>query len=532
MKLFLALLKLSFQSMLFSSSGGGRKKRRRAASGVGTLVVIALVGVYLSCYFSWMFLAALAPIGRADLVFTLLGIAALLMGLLLSTTAVRSTVYGGKDNDLLLSLPVSSTMLMAGRVLAVYLENLLFSFFLLLPAGVMCALMGQGALAGSVGFWLRLLLAVVAFPLLDTALSVVLGAFVAWLSTRISKKAIGQNIVMGLYLAAVFYFSFNLNSIMQDLIQHADAVTEGLRWAMPMLWLGSGIVGSWPDLLLFVLCCAVPFGLMVYILGKLYRKAVTAFTAQAARSDYRLSGQRSAGQVKALLAKEAKRFFGTPAYFWNTGLGFLMAVALGVAALFQQSLCRELLALLGEAGTFAAACGVLGFCLSTGAVAAFSVSLEGQNLWILREAPIPTGRLLRIKTGFQGLVALPCVLICAVCLAIALGAGVPFALGLMLFSLLFEVGSACFGMLMGLTFPRLDAASDAAVVKQSMLSFLAIFVPMFALIALGALWGVCLLFIGQLAATVIAMAVLAALSALLLLLLVRKGAGMFRRLSE
>ena len=55
---------------------------------------------------------------------------------------------------------------------------------------------------------------------------------------------------------------------------------------------------------------------------------------------------------------------------------------------------------------------------------------------------------------------------------------------------------------------------------------------MFVLIVLGALWGVCMLFVSQLAATVIAMAVLAALSALMLLLLVRKGAGMFRRLSE
>ena len=49
----------------------------------------------------------------------------------------------------------------------------------------------------------------------------------------------------------------------------------------------------------------------------------------------------------------------------------------------------------------------------------------------------------------------------------------------------FCVGSACFGMMMGLTFPKLDAANEALVIKQSMSVTLAMFVPMGALALAG-----------------------------------------------
>ena len=46
--------------------------------------------------------------------------AELVGGLLFTTFAVKGVVFGGKDNDLLLSMPVSSTLLMASRVTAIY----------------------------------------------------------------------------------------------------------------------------------------------------------------------------------------------------------------------------------------------------------------------------------------------------------------------------------------------------------------------------------------------------------------------------
>ena len=160
MKKFFALLKVSVKSMLLSSSNMGRKNRKKAATGVGVVLLIAGLGLYMSGLYSSMLMQVLAPLQMEVLVFVFMGMGALVGGMLFTAFAAKGVVFGGKDNDLLLSMPVSTTALMASRVTAIYLENLVFSFFILVPAGVVCAVMTQSGAGHNPLFWVRLLLAV------------------------------------------------------------------------------------------------------------------------------------------------------------------------------------------------------------------------------------------------------------------------------------------------------------------------------------------------------------------------------------
>lgn len=529
MKKFFALLKVSVKSMLLSSTNSRGNSRKKAATGAGAMVLIAFLGLYLSGLYSSMLMQVLSPVHMEVLVFIFMGMGALVGGLLFTTFAVKGVVFGGRDNDLLLSMPVPSTMLMASRVTAVYLENLLFSFFVLVPAGAVCAFMTQSGVGHSLLFWVRLFIAVFALPLLDTALSVLFGALVAFLSAKVSRGALGQNIVMAVYMAAVFWFVFNLNGMIEGLAANAAGVKESLSWAAPMLWMADGIMGSWGLLLAFAACCIVPFALVVFGLGRVYRQAVTAFAARSARNDYKLSAQAASGQKKALLAKEARRFFGTPMYFWNAGIGLIMLVGMGVAALVMRGTLRMYLGLLEGFPVLPMAAAVMGFCLCTCVIAAPSISLEGKYLWILREAPVGEKPLLWIKTGFELLLSVPCTIIAGVCLTIALRLSIGEAALLLLATLLFCVIHAVFGVLMGLTFPKLDAVNETVVVKQSLAVTLGMFVPMAAL-------GVCALlyWLGGMIAPWAALAlplVLLALSATVCAgILAKKGPAMLRAL--
>lgn len=530
MKKFLAVLKVSVQSMLLSSTNSRGRSRKRAATGLGAAAVIACLALYLSGFYSYMLMQALAPASMEALVFILMGVAALVGGLLFTTFAVKGVVFGGKDNDLLLSMPVSSTLLMASRVTAIYLENLLFSAFVLLPAGAVCTVMTQSGAGRSLLFWVRLVMAALALPLLDTALSVLLGALAAFLSARVSRGALGQNIVMGLFLAAVLWFSFRLNGMIGSLAANAAGVKESLAWAAPLLWMGEGIMGDWGLLLAFAACCVVPFVLVVFGLGRAYRKAVTAFAARSAQSDYKLSAQSASGQKKALLRKEAQRFFGTPMYFWNAGMGLIMLLAAGVASLVMRGKLADFVELAGEGlPLLPMAAAVIGFCLCTCPIAAPSVSLEGKYLWILREAPVTEGALLWIKVGFQLLLTAPCAVIAGVCLSAALGFTLWQGAVLLLAAVLFAVGHAAFGMLMGLCFPRLDAVNETVIIKQSLAVTLSMFVPMAALGAAGALY-----WLGGKAAAWAALALpvmlLALLAAVCIAVLVKRGPALFRAL--
>ena len=496
MKKFLSLLKVSIRSMLFTSTAVGVGKRKRAMSGLGVMAIMAALALYISGVYSFMLLEVLSPQGMEVLVFIYMGIAAVVGGLLYTTLAVKGVVFGGKDNDLLLSMPVRPALLMASRVTAVYLENLIFSFFMLVPAGVACIICSRGGVGTSLFFWVRVVIVALALPLLDTALSVVLGAASAFVSARFSRgKALWQNLFMGILLALVFWFSFRLNGMLARLAADAEGVKASLTWAAPFVWMGEGIFGDWGRLGAFVLCCAIPFVLMTVVLGRLYRRAVTAFQSHVVRGDYTLSAQSAAGQRKALLVKEARRFFGNAAYFWNAGLGLIMLLGVGAAALIKGEELRMILSMLGGTLPAAPLCGAaMGFCLSTCIITAPSVSLEGRYLWILREAPVGEGTLLRCKTGFQLLLSLPCTVIGAVCLSAAVRLPVWQGVVLTAGMLCFAVGQACFGMLVGLAFPKLDAANDTVVIKQSLASLLAMFVPMGAVAVAG---GICWLVRGM-----------------------------------
>ncbi len=530
MKKFLALLKVSVQSMLLTSTNGRGKSRKRAVTGLGAVVGIACLGLYLSGLYSFLLMQALAPVHMEILVFVFMGIAALLGGLLFTAFAVKGVVFGGKDNDLLLSMPVSTTLLMASRLTAIYLENLLFSAFILIPAGVVCTMLTQSGVGYSLLFWVRLVLAVLALPLLDTALSVLLGALIAALSARVSRGALGQNIVMGLFLLSIFYFSFHLNGMLGGLAADPDGVKASLFWAAPLLWMGEGILGNWGLLLAFVLCCVIPFALVVFGLGRVYRQAVTAFAARSAQSTYRLSAQSASSQKKALLRKEAQRFFGTPMYLWNAGLGPMMLLAAGVASLVMRDSLMEFAAAAGGAlPVLPMAAGVLCFCLCVSPIAAPSISLEGKYLWILREAPIGEGALIWVKVGFQLLLTLPCTVAAGVCISAALRLPLWQGAALLAAALLFAVGHAAFGMLMGLTFPKLDAVNETVVIKQSLAVTLSMFVPMAAIGAAGGLYWLG----GKLAAwaaLALPLLLFALLAAACTAVLARRGPAMLRAL--
>ena len=77
MKKFLALMKVSVKSMLLSSTNTRGRSRKKAASGIGAVVLIAFLGLYLSGLYSSLLMQVLAPIHMEVLVFIFMGMGAL-----------------------------------------------------------------------------------------------------------------------------------------------------------------------------------------------------------------------------------------------------------------------------------------------------------------------------------------------------------------------------------------------------------------------------------------------------------------------
>lgn len=491
MRKFRALLVVNLKAILLTNSNSrGRGKRRRTVSGAGMLALMAFLALYLSGTYSFTFAAQLAQVDMVDLLLMMMPVLVVAMGLLYTAMAVQGVVFGGKDNDLMLSLPVSAFQLMLARVTALVLENLVFSLFVMAPAGVAYAMFAHAA--GPL-FFLRLLAASVLLALLPTTLALLLGCALTWLSARFTRgKALVRNLLYVVFLGVVIVFSFRAGMLVNTLAQYAAGIQAGFSgWGLPFLLFQQGVCGNGWSFLAFAGLCLIPFLLCVWLFGLRYKHLVTSLSARSARSDYRLGRQSAAGAGKALLAKEARRFFGTTMYFVNCGFGLLLLLVLGGALLVKGGELTDLLAMLGDilpVGPLLALCCI--FCLSTAAISTVSISLEGKYLWILKESPVPAAAVLRAKWGFQLLLTLPCLLVGWLCAMIGLrGAlALPEGLAVLAVCAAFALFHALFGVWINLCFPRLDAPNDTVVVKQSMAAFLGVFIPMASLLPAAGLW--------------------------------------------
>ena len=525
---FPALLRLNFRALLATMRVGRKKK---SFSGLGALALLAGLSVYVSGVYSSMLAGQLAPVGALPVLLVLMSLVAVVLGFFFSLFAAQGVVFGAKDNDLMLSLPISPFALMLSRTLALYLENLVSTVFVLLPAGVIYLWYGG---PGGWAVLPLLLVSALFLNLLPTLLVLIVGFVLAWLSGRFPRKALAASLFQLLMLALILAGSFWLSASLNNVGTAVPAILGFFQgWGRPFLMLAEGVSGG--DLLQLAALwaiCLLPFLAAVWLFAWQYKSIITRLSTHRTRSDYKLGRLSASGQRGALLHKEARRWFGTPIYVFNTGIGLLMLPGAGVAALIYRDAITQFLVLArGLALAPLLAAGIC-FCLSTVAITGSSISLEGRQLWLLQCAPVPVSTILWVKIAFQLLVTLPCLAVgwALLCLSFSL---TPAEWALLLaVGLFFALMCAPLGLLLNLRFPKLDAVNDAVVVKQSASAMLSTFLPMALVLVFFLLWFFLREALGSLGLLTVYAVLLATAALFLLHTLHSRGAHLFRCLEE
>lgn len=487
MRKFLILARVQLWALLASFRIGGG--RRKAVSGWAALALMAALCLFISGAYSFPLGGQLAAAGCLELLLLMMSAMAVVMGLVFTVFAAQGVVFGGRDADLLLSMPVSAFTALLAKLTALYVENLVFCAFLLLPAGAAWLWFGGG---GGALFVLRLVAGTLFLALLPTLLSLAAGFVLSWLGGRFANRRAVSLLLYGLMAAAVFFLAVRMNAALAVLAagaMGAEAAGAFTVWGVPFLLFQRGVCGDWETLAMFCLLSLAPVLAAAWLFARNYQRVLTGLSSHGKRPAYRLGRLKAAGRRKALLRKEADRYFGTPIYLFNTGVGLILLVIAGIAAAVMGGSLRAQLAAAGLGGFPLPALLAAGeaFLLSTVAVAASSVSLEGQNLWILKETPVSAAEALDVKVCFQLLLACPCGALCTAGLSWGLGLSLAEGGALLLFTLAFAGFTALMGLVINLLFPKLDAVNDMVVVKQSAAAMLSTFGGMAAAIGCGAL---------------------------------------------
>ena len=429
MKSFILLLKIQMLGLFgINKTLHADPAKAKRTLGLAALAVAAIV--LFAALYSVGVAQALIQIGLPEaipLVAVLVGAVAGAVAAFLKTNGV---LFGFKDYDLVMSLPVSTTSVVLSRIASLYAMSLVFGLLAMVPAfAVYVGYVGMSA-AGV----LCMALSVVLAPLLPLAVAIVLAVLIAAVSARFRHANI---VVIVLTLAATLvavFGSLAFSSQGDDLAAMTalgTQLTAQIAAAFPpAAWATAGIVQG--DLLQFFAFAAanlVAAGVVLALVVRLFVPVNTLLMSSRPSGTFSFDGKRRAAGLKtrtpfrALVAKEARLMVATPIYIMNSCIGFVLVLVAALAAsvgtmtglVSLDALSPEFTPFIGTLLPWA-----LAFFCAISSTTAASMSLEGSARWLMLTAPVPASTVLGAKAAVNLMVAVPAVVVSAVLLAIAL----------------------------------------------------------------------------------------------------------------
>ncbi|MGX8688337.1 MAG: putative ABC transporter permease subunit, partial [bacterium] len=206
------------------------------------------------------------------------------------------------------------------------------------------------------------------------------------------------------------------------------------------------------------------------LVGNSYRNINSALKSHAASGNYRVKALKRRSVPMAVAVKEFRRMTGSVTYMVNGGMGELLALILGLAALFIGF--DRIADVVTEGAPVDAVMlqpaipFIVYFLLGMVATTVCSPSLEGKNYWIVQSLPIEKKTLYQGKMLFNMLLTLPFMVFTTLCLCISAGVPVLNTFLYLILGFVLCAFSTAWGCVCGIRFMRLDWENEVEVIKQ------------------------------------------------------------------
>lgn len=463
MKLLGKLTLIQLKHLLSINTSAGKKKRKTTSIGL-LLLGIAALSLYVGVTYAFTLASTLNMVGAVDLLFVLMSAIGTLFGAILTLYGVSGLVYQAKDISFLMSLPLKPRTILTAKLLAIYGEAFIVNFFMLVPAVIAYSRYANLPITA----YPLLLLVLFLLPLLATSLALIFGYIFSFVQAKTKALPIVTNGFALILFAGLMYFSFNLqNTFFNNMT--ASTRDSLATYAMPFYWVRNILIdGDMLSLIYLALVSIVPLVGLIWLISSNYLNMVTMLSARGKSSDYRGPSQKKS-PLSALLRKEFKQYFNSPAYFINTILGPILLIGAPIYLILQRSklpMVTEVLDMINfPIGTIAiiSLIGMISFNNTT----APSISLEGNRLWILKTLPVSTWDIFKAKLLLNMILFVPAILFAAIVLNFLFDFTIGERILVFVIPLLASLASAMVGLIANLIYPKLDAPSDTAAVKNS-----------------------------------------------------------------
>ncbi|WP_342480850.1 hypothetical protein NST07_33475 [Paenibacillus sp. FSL L8-0340] len=460
-----------------------KERRKSLLLAFGILVGVLMVAV-VSFGYSFMLAVTFEQMGRMDLLLAIMMAVTSIVGFFTTVYKASGVLFSYKDYDLVMSLPVKTSHVVASRVLQLYVLNLFFSLMVMLPAGVVYAIkVNPGTL-----FYLFFLMTLLFIPLLPIIAATIIGSCISWISSRFKASRLISLVLTFAIVIVLMVGSFTLNGNEQALADMGTELADMIFKLYPLAAMYVDAVCSYQvgSLLLFIALSVLSFIIFATVLSTRYKAIHTGLMTSHAGSKYTMKPLESSSPFRALYKKELRRYFGSSVYVLNTSIGMILLLVMSVALLFVSSEklgeMIEIPQLSHYLSTLAPI--LLSLFVVLSCTTSSSISLEGNNLWILKSSPVSKQAIWLSKVAVNLTITLPVLSISSVMLMISLRTGWIESLLLLVIPLIYACYSALMGIIVNLKLPNLEWKSEVTAIKQSaavlvsmLIGFISLLVP-------------------------------------------------------
>lgn len=449
-----------------------KRKKTRSVVRPAFIVLVAVIFVVLMIAVGAM-AAPMAifvlPTKGAWLYYAIFAILGIIVSLFINAFIASSMIYKAKDNELLLSLPVPTRLIIVSRM-AILLINCFAIFAILwLPAVIVAAICGHISAIG-----------VVCCLILFIALSVfsmVLAAIIGWLVALITRNKNTKTILTIIFSVILLLFAlsarFVINDAVKNLIVNIDNISSQLAASCyPMYFLGKAAVGNIIYTLIITLIVALLFTAVCFVISKTFL-AIVSSSKGTKKHNAKFKYQKSKGVVSSIFWKDLRLLIKTPTYVINCGIGAVFVFVIMFFLMTQSKMMAAFMTMNNTIPEFANVMpGIIAaiVCFTTGfdCITTPSISLEGKSLWILKSLPIRPLDIFMGKSLLHVVFNTIPSIVAVVIMAVLWNVNVLNVLAILIYVIAFSTLTAFFGMFVGIKRANLSWTNITIPIKQNL----------------------------------------------------------------
>ena len=433
-------------------------------------VVIASFGIItlaiFFCVYNIMTAKTLVQVGQQELIPAYMVAVSSFSILFLTIFYSNGILFGSRDIEMLLSLPLKSSDIISSKFMFMYLLNFLIGFIFMLPGGIVWVLNGSLNVLQIILYFISMIFV----PLIPMCIAACMGMIVVAVSSYFKRKnviaLIFSFVMIGIigYIAVSAMKSGNEDSIEIMLSKQITALypISGLfvqHTNFPM-YIGMG---------LFIAFSTAVFYIFVKIVAMKYGLLNTLAKTTSRYSDNKKSYNRKSIFL-ALYKKEMGHFLSSYMAVLNAGLGVILLCVFSIFLLFNS------VEQIGESSgienineylsNFAPL--FIASMLSLSCPAASSISLEGKNIWILQSSPVKVKMILNSKIAVNLTLHLIGYMISIFAFMLQLDMNFIQVINLIIVPICYSIFITVIGISLNKKYPNYEWESEMMVVKQSM----------------------------------------------------------------